>query len=117
MTGSAKQASAQPLDPMNKVTFHVLDPSASHHITIEQEWRGTPEYLARHFHSEGIMVESPNGDSTWYNPSSIARMTFKGIAEKPIKKQTLMSKTPPKPDPRDAFKNRHTRRVRYHYPI
>ncbi len=95
MNGTAKQASAQPIEPMHKITFHILDPISGVPMKIEQEWRGAPEYLAGNFHERGVMVETPNGDATWYSPLTIVRMTFKEIVEKPRKKQTLFSKNPP----------------------
>jgi len=100
MNGSqtAKQA---PAEPMHKVTFHILDPITKKGIDIVQELRGHADYIASHFHGNGIIVEAPNGNSTWYNPSSIVRMHFKRLAEKPVKTQTLMSSVPPKPDPVD----------------
>jgi len=96
--------------PMHKVTYYVLDPISGTTMKIEQEWRGEPDHLAGIFHEKGIMVETPNGNSTWYNPSTIVRMTFKKMAEEPLKKQTLMSKTQPDVEENvakavEAFKN------------
>ena len=94
---NGKTAKQAPEEPMHKVTFHILDPITQKGIDIVQEVRGCAGYIASHFHSDGIIVESPNGDSTWYNPSSIVRMHFRELAEKPVKAQTLMSKIPPMP--------------------
>ena len=105
---SAQQAKKAPEHPTHKVTFHVLDPISGLTMEIEQEWNGYAEHLAGRFHEGGIMVESPNGDHTWYNPSTIIRVTFKELVEKPRKKQTLFSKTPPQngdSEPEDDLKD------------
>ena len=90
-------AKMSPQEELYKVKFYINDPETSRTIVIEQEWRGDPEYLARHFYTGGVME-----NSNWYNPNTIFKMHF----GQPLKKDSLMQKTPPPsrnvdPEPED----------------